>query len=132
MSEQDKLSGLKILRQSRKHNGKFLMVELDEHIADIVQGIRSAPTKTGSLNIHMSFKPSSTDGQMVVAIAEIKNVKVPTVDQRPILGFTNTDGTISSKDPAQGDFMDEATRIDEETGEVKQVAEEPGKLKQIN
>ncbi len=118
LKPENELTGLKILKQAKKQNGLFLLQELNDEIMKIVKGIRQAPNKNGSLNIHLSFKPGSSDGEVVVATAEIKNVKVPTVDAQSIHAFSTMNGRLSSKNPAQPEMFDEATQIDDETGEV--------------
>lgn len=115
------LSGLKILKQAKRQNGKFLLTELDEEMGKIVKAIRQSPQKNGSLNIHVAIKPGSTDGEIMVATAEIKNVKIPQVDVRPIHAFATMTGKMVSKDPSQSDFVDETSVIDSDTGEVKDI-----------
>lgn len=125
------LNGLDILKQTKRQNGKYLLTELNEEMQKIVKGIRQSPQKNGSLNIHIVIKPGSSDGEIVVATAEIKNVKIPQVDVRPIHAFATMGGEMVSKDPSQGDFLDEATEIDETTGEVKQVNTPKDNIKKI-
>lgn len=54
-------------------------------------------------------------------MVQIKNVKIPTVDTRPIFAFTTPTGEMSSNDPSQTEMFDDAVEIDKETGEVLSV-----------
>lgn len=123
MYEENNLNGLKILRQAKKHNGQFILDELDETLTKMVSAIRNSPSKGGSLNINIALSPSSTDGQIITAMVEIKNIKIPTIDTRPIFAFTNVDGKMSSKDPTQIDMFENTKEINKETGEITAISQ---------
>jgi hypothetical protein len=130
----ENISGLQLLKQARKQDGKFVLQELDETLTEIVAAIRQAPHQGGSLNINIKLEPQSEDGLMITTTAAIKGVKKPVVPPRPSLAYTTKDGKMSNQDPTQGQMFDEEhprERIDQETGEVKPVDSKISSIKQV-
>lgn len=126
--QQNVISGLDILQQATAKDGTPVLDDLAKQLKKIVRGMRRSPGKGGSLSVFFKLTPHTDDAELISIDADVRNVKIPAVDARPIFAFADINGALFDRDPKQPDLFD-AKNIDEETGEIKSISTETNKVK---
>jgi lambda repressor-like predicted transcriptional regulator len=83
------------------------LAELSTKLTEAVAAARNTHKKA-ELKYKLIIAPvKGTEGTQVIVTDDVA-VKLPSIDRKPTLFFTDEDGTLSRKDPNQRDWIDEA------------------------
>jgi len=125
---ENEMNGLKILQQATAKDGTPVLDDLAKQLRKVVKAMRRSPGKGGSLSVFFKLTPHTDDAELISIDADVRNVKIPAVDAKPIFAFADIDGALFDRDPKQNDMFDTKT-IDEDTGEVKNISQAEQKIK---
>jgi len=127
----NKMNGMTLLKQAKKHDGQFVIEEFNEILIEMAASLRESPQNKASLNINVELRPASGDGQMITAHVKIANVKIPKPETKPIHAWISTDGKMTRNDPSQTEMFDESVEVNEETGEITKIDGKKGHITKI-
>ena len=131
MHEEYKLDALTVLKSARNLANEFILQQVDSEFKRIIKAMRKSPGKGGSLNIQIKIAPTSSDAEMIAFDVEVKNIKIPAVQTKPIMAYTTKDGLASINNPAQVEMFGDAKHVDIDTGEIIPVSSVSKKITPI-